>query len=109
MAGADTESDACRGGVDVHYGRYDVAVRLATESSADAAPVPDVADRNCRNARDLRVAAAYWAAARQWLLLRRQPVASGAAYGLLLYVLMNYFVVPLSAASSGSTTLYGLC
>ena len=32
-----------------------------------------------------------------------RPVPLGAAYGLLLYVLMNYIVLPLSAAGPGST------
>ena len=34
--------------------------------------------------------------------LVRQPVTYGVAYGLLLYVIMNYVVVPLSAAGRGS-------
>jgi hypothetical protein len=32
-----------------------------------------------------------------------RPVPLGAAYGLLLYVLMNYIVLPLSAAGPAST------
>jgi len=44
----------------------------------------------------------YYFAAREWAPLRRHPLASGAAYGLLLYVVMNYVVLPLSAAGSGS-------
>jgi hypothetical protein len=45
---------------------------------------------------------AYYLAARHWPLLTRRPWISGAAYGLLLYLIMNYIVVPLSAAASGS-------
>lgn len=44
----------------------------------------------------------YFLVARRFRLLRRRPVACGAAYGLVLYVVMNYIVVPLSAASPGS-------
>jgi len=48
------------------------------------------------------MAVAYYLVARRWPLLRRRPVACGAGYGLVLYGIMNYVVVPLSAASSGS-------
>lgn len=50
----------------------------------------------------LTMAVAYFLAARRWALLWRRPVAVGAAYGLALYVVMNYVVIPLSAASRGS-------
>jgi uncharacterized membrane protein YagU involved in acid resistance len=50
----------------------------------------------------LSMALVYYLAARRWSLLRQRPVACGAVYGLLLYVLMNYVVVPLSAAGSAS-------
>jgi hypothetical protein len=45
---------------------------------------------------------AYYLAARRWPLLRERPLACGAGYGLLLYAIMNFVVVPLSAASGGS-------
>ena len=48
------------------------------------------------------MAVTYYLAARRWSLLARRPVPLGIAYGLLLYVVMNYVVVPLSAAGSGS-------
>jgi uncharacterized membrane protein YagU involved in acid resistance len=48
------------------------------------------------------MAVAYYLAARRWNALVRRPVAWGIVYGLLLYVVMNYIVVPLSAASPGS-------
>lgn len=51
----------------------------------------------------LTMAVAYYLAARRWALLWRRPVAVGAAYGLALYAIMNYVVIPLSAASRGST------
>src|SRR5688572_33439504 len=44
----------------------------------------------------------YYLAARQWPLLWQRPLLCGAAYGVLLYVAMNYVVVPLSAAGAGS-------
>ena len=45
---------------------------------------------------------AYYVVARRWSVLVRRPVLCGVAYGILLYVLMNYVVVPLSAAPQGS-------
>ena len=48
------------------------------------------------------MSAAYYLVARRWPLLRRRPVPCGAAYGLILYAVMNYIVVPLSAAGPGS-------
>ena len=44
----------------------------------------------------------YYVAARRWALLRQRPLLCGAGYGLLLYMIMNYVVVPLSAAGPGS-------
>jgi len=43
----------------------------------------------------------YYVAARHWRLLRQRPWLAGAAYGALLYGVMNYVVVPLSAAGPG--------
>lgn len=50
----------------------------------------------------ISMSAAYYLVAVRWPLLWRRPAACGAAYGLLLYGIMNYVVVPLSAAGSGS-------
>lgn len=50
----------------------------------------------------LSMSVAYYLAARRWPLLGRRPVVYGAAYGLVLYAVMNYVVVPLSAAGRGS-------
>jgi hypothetical protein len=50
----------------------------------------------------LSMSTAYYLVAHRWPLLRRRPVLCGAAYGLLLYGIMNYIVVPLSAAGRGS-------
>jgi hypothetical protein len=50
----------------------------------------------------LSMALAYYLVARRWAPLSQRPVLYGALYGLLLYVIMNYVVVPLSAAGPGS-------
>ena len=48
------------------------------------------------------MAVAYYLVARRVPSLRERPVPYGAAYGLLLYGIMNYIVVPLSAAGGGA-------
>jgi hypothetical protein len=50
----------------------------------------------------LTMAAAYFLVARRWPLLWRRPYILGAAYGLWLYIAMNYVVVPLSRAGGGN-------
>lgn len=48
--------------------------------------------------------------ARHWPPLRRQPLLFGAIYGLMLYAVMTYVVVPLSAAAaSPKDTLWTAC
>ena len=42
-------------------------------------------------------AAAYWAASRRLDLLVRAAVVCGVVYGVVIYVVMNYVVIPLSA------------
>jgi uncharacterized membrane protein YagU involved in acid resistance len=42
--------------------------------------------------------AAYWLAAQRLSALLKRPVLLGAAYGLLLYLMMSFIVLPLSAA-----------
>jgi hypothetical protein len=44
----------------------------------------------------------YYMVSRRWALLRDRAVLAGAGYGLLLYGIMNYIVVPLSAAGPGA-------
>ena len=44
--------------------------------------------------------AAYWIAAQRLPTLLKRRVLFGAVYGLLLYVVMNFIVLPLSAAGS---------
>ena len=41
----------------------------------------------------------YYLVASPWPLLRRRPLLCGAGYGLLLFVVMTYVVVPLSRAN----------
>jgi uncharacterized membrane protein YagU involved in acid resistance len=50
----------------------------------------------------ITIAAVYYIAARAWSSLWRHPWFYGALYGLCVYVVMNYVVVPLSAAASRS-------
>ncbi len=45
---------------------------------------------------------AYYLVARRLPPLWHRPLLYGAAYGLLLYMIMNYVVLPLSAAGPGS-------
>jgi hypothetical protein len=47
------------------------------------------------------MAVAYYLVARQWSALLERPIVMGAAYGLLLYGIMNFIVVPLSRAGGG--------
>jgi len=44
----------------------------------------------------------YYLVARRWAALWERPLLCGAGYGLLLYAIMNYVVVPLSAAGPQS-------
>ena len=46
-------------------------------------------------------AAFYVAASRRWRILVERPVISGGLYGLAIFIVMNYVVVPLSAAAGG--------
>lgn len=41
----------------------------------------------------------YWLVSRKIDLLVRRPIVCGAIYGLLVYLFMNYVVIPLSAAT----------
>lgn len=53
----------------------------------------------------LAVVAVYYLASRRLPVLSRHPLALGPLYGLLVYVVMNFLVVPLSAAVAGPRTL----
>ena len=47
----------------------------------------------------------YYFVSRWWAALHRQPWFFGPAYGLLLYLIMNYVVLPLSRALPSSKNL----
>lgn len=47
----------------------------------------------------------YWLAAKWLPVLRRQAVILGATYGLAVYFVMNYVVIPLSATRRGPFNL----
>lgn len=51
----------------------------------------------------LSMAATYFVVAGRVPALRQRPLVLGAAYGLLLYLIMNYVVVPLSRAGGGGS------
>ena len=51
----------------------------------------------CHYAIVIVAAALFYAVARRWAWLREEPVTSGLLYGLGIYVVMNFVVLPLSA------------
>ena len=51
----------------------------------------------CHYAIVIVAAALFFAVARRWTWLRREPVAAGLAYGVAIYGFMNFVVLPLSA------------
>ncbi len=59
----------------------------------------------CHYAIALGMVLAYVVASVRWRALARRPVVHGLLYGLLLYVVMNQLVVPLSNAPQ-PTTVY---
>ena len=53
----------------------------------------------------MSMAVTYYLFARRWSDLWEKPWVYGPLYGVLLYGIMNYIVVPLSAANPGSRNL----
>lgn len=51
------------------------------------------------------IVAIYATASRRFTALVRHPVASGALYGMVVFGVMNFIVVPLSAAGGGRPAL----
>ena len=47
----------------------------------------------------------YWIAAKSMPVLRRHAVICGATYGVLVYIVMNYVVIPLSMTKRGPFNL----
>jgi hypothetical protein len=43
----------------------------------------------------------YWLASKRFRLLTERPILYGAIYGVLVYFVMNYVVIPLSATQRG--------
>jgi uncharacterized membrane protein YagU involved in acid resistance len=50
----------------------------------------------------LSMSGVYYLAARRWPPLWQRPLTCGAIYGLVVYIVMNFVVVPLSRAGPGS-------
>src|SRR5262249_13144210 len=50
----------------------------------------------------ITTAVVYYLVALRWPLLWRQPLLCGTIYALLVYGVINYIVLPMSAAGSGS-------
>jgi uncharacterized membrane protein YagU involved in acid resistance len=51
----------------------------------------------CHYAIVIVAAAVFWAVARRWDWLRREPITAGLAFGVAIYGFMNFVVLPLSA------------
>jgi uncharacterized membrane protein YagU involved in acid resistance len=49
----------------------------------------------------IAMATAFYLACRRWPALARKPLLHGALYGIVLYAVMTYVVVPLSKAGAG--------
>lgn len=47
----------------------------------------------------------YWIASRRYDVLIRRPILCGSIYGVLVYLLMNYVVIPLSATQRSAFLL----
>ena len=47
------------------------------------------------------VVTVYWLASGKMSALRRRPIVYGMLYGLVVFVVMNYVVIPLSALGTG--------
>jgi uncharacterized membrane protein YagU involved in acid resistance len=54
------------------------------------------------------IAAIYVGAARRLPMLKRRWIGAGLAYGVAIYLVMNYVVVPLSAAKMAKFSVVGL-
>lgn len=53
-------------------------------------------------------ALAYLIASERWVGLRRRPVLAGIAYGTIVFLVMRYIVVPLSAVAYTQSTDWGM-
>jgi len=54
----------------------------------------------------LSIVLVYWLASRRYEVLVRRPILGGSIYGVLVYVVMNYVVIPLSATQRSGFLLW---
>ena len=54
----------------------------------------------------LSIVVVYWLASRRYEVLVRRPILGGSVYGVLVYVVMNYVVIPLSATQRSGFLLW---
>jgi uncharacterized membrane protein YagU involved in acid resistance len=47
----------------------------------------------------ISIVAVYWLVSRSVAILRERPILCGGTYGVLVYIFMNYIVIPLSRTS----------
>jgi len=74
-----------------------VASGLLGKASYDGGAQSATLGLACHYAIVIVAAAVFWFAARRWAWLREEPVTAGLAYGVAIYVFMNFVVLPLSA------------
>jgi hypothetical protein len=74
-----------------------VASGLLGKASFDGGAQSAALGLACHYAIVIVAAALFFAVARRWTWLRREPVTAGLAYGLAIYGFMNFVVLPLSA------------
>jgi len=74
-----------------------VASGLLGKASYDGGAPSAALGLACHYAIVIVAAALFFAVARRWTWLRREPVAAGLAYGVAIYGFMNFVVLPLSA------------
>ena len=53
----------------------------------------------------LCIVVVYWLASRRYDVLIRRPILCGSIYGVLVYLVMNYVVIPLSATQRSAFLL----
>jgi hypothetical protein len=90
-----------KAGVPVRRIFLSVAAGLLGQASFEGGIAPAALGLGLHSFLACSMAVAYYLVARRVPPLRERPVPYGAAYGLLLYGIMNYVVVPLSAAGGG--------
>ena len=74
-----------------------VASGLLGKASYDGGAPSAALGLACHYAIVIVAAALFYAVARRWSWLRREPATAGLAYGVAIYVFMNFVVLPLSA------------